>query len=213
MNVHAFVFNDFYENTYLLYDESKECIIIDPGCNNATERKKLIDYVSLHNLKPVMLINTHCHIDHVLGNKYISDYYKLALYAHEIEKKVLAMQPTVATYYGINYDPSQEITGSLSEGTTISFGETTLKILFVPGHSPGHICLYHKESNQVIAGDALFKGSIGRTDLPGGDYDTLIRSISSELFTLPNETIVYSGHGESTTIGYEKEYNPFFGNN
>lgn len=210
MVVHTFTFNDFYENTYILHDNSKECIIVDPGCNTSSERKKLKDYIFDTGLQPVMLVNTHCHIDHVLGNRFVSDTFQLGLYAHEQEKRVLAMQPTVAGFYGVNYDPSPEITGSLKEGNTIKFGTTVLDILFVPGHSPGHICLYNKNAGQLIAGDALFKESIGRTDLPGGNYDVLIMSIRHELFTLPDDTIVYSGHGETTTIGHEKKFNPFF---
>ncbi|HMP28705.1 MAG TPA: MBL fold metallo-hydrolase [Saprospiraceae bacterium] len=210
MNVQSFVFNDFYENTYIIFDETGECVIIDPGCNTSVERRKVVTFIDQHNLKPVMLINTHCHIDHVLGNKFISETYSLGLFAHEIEKQVLAMQPNVAMYYGIDYDPSPQITGVLADNDVLTFGNTRLKILFVPGHSPGHICIYHQESNQLVAGDALFKESIGRTDLPGGDYDTLISSISTQLFTLPDETIVYSGHGENTSIGHERKNNPFF---
>jgi hydroxyacylglutathione hydrolase len=210
MQIARFTFNDFQENTYVLYDESNECLIIDPGCNDTLEQKTISDFIADNMLTPTMLINTHCHIDHVLGNRYISDKYALALYAHEIEKKVLASQSMVAQYYGLYYDPSPDITGVLEANTVINFGNSELKILFVPGHSPGHICLFHQKSNQLIAGDALFKESIGRTDLPGGDYDTLIFSIKNELFTLPESTIVYSGHGDSTTIGHELKNNPFF---
>jgi hydroxyacylglutathione hydrolase len=210
LQIKAFTFNDFYENTYVLYDDTEECIIIDPGCNTAFERDTLTSFIKEKNLKPVMLINTHCHIDHVLGNKYIADSYQLGLYAHEMEKRVLEAQPIVSMRYGISYETSPEITGYLQEGSFISFGSTQMKILFVPGHAPGHICLHDLHSETLIAGDALFKGSIGRTDLPGGDYDTLIERIKSELFTLPDVTTVYSGHGETTTIGIEKRTNPFF---
>lgn len=210
LTIKSFTFNDFQENTYLLHDHTKECIIIDPGCNSASERMQLDAYISQHQLNPIMLINTHCHIDHVLGNKYVSDRYNISLYAHEIEKQTLAFQPKVAEFYGIAYLESPLIKGYLTPGRTVTFGDTQLDILFVPGHAPGHICLFHAESNQLIAGDALFKGSIGRTDLPGGDYDTLINAIKTELFTLPLDTIVYSGHGDTTTIGEEKVSNPFF---
>jgi hydroxyacylglutathione hydrolase len=210
MVVTTFTFNDFYENTYILHDDSKECIIIDPGCSTSSERKLIKEFITSSELTPVMLVNTHCHIDHVLGNRFIAETYQLGLYAHEQEKKVLAMQPTVAGYYGINYDPSPEITGLLIPGTHLKFGNTTLEILYVPGHAPGHICLYNLSGGHLIAGDTLFRESIGRTDLPGGNYDQLIAYIRSELFSLPENTIVYSGHGETTTIGHEKKYNPFF---
>jgi len=210
MQVKIFTFNDFQENTYILYDETKQCIIVDPGCNNAAERKQLVDYINKESLTPVMLINTHCHIDHVLGNKFVADTFKLTLFAHENEKKVLEYQPQIAAMYGINYDPSPLIGASLVAGGTLTFGETTLQLLFVPGHAPGHICLYDSRSGHCIAGDALFKGSIGRTDLPGGDHDTLISAIKSELFTLPDVTVIWPGHGDYTTIGVEKKTNPFF---
>lgn len=210
MLVKRFTFNDFQENTYVLSDETGQCIIIDPGCNNSSEKKQLVDYITSESLTPVMLVNTHCHIDHVLGNKFVAETYSLTLFAHENEKKILDFQPQVAAMYGINYDPSPNIGGVLIENGSLSFGNTNLKLLLVPGHAPGHICLYDDSSGHCIAGDALFKGSIGRTDLPGGDYDTLIDSIKSELFTLPDDTVVWPGHGDYTTIGIEKRTNPFF---
>jgi glyoxylase-like metal-dependent hydrolase (beta-lactamase superfamily II) len=210
MQVKKFTFNDFQENTYIISDSTKECIIIDPGCNSVKERKELDKFIDKESLTPVMLVNTHCHIDHVLGNSYVAKKYSLTLFAHDNEKKILDFQPQVAAMYGISYDPSPLIGAPLEAGGTLSFGETTLQLLFVPGHAPGHICLYDVSTGHCIAGDALFKGSIGRTDLPGGDHDTLIASIKSELFTLPDDTIVWPGHGESTTIGIEKITNPFF---
>jgi glyoxylase-like metal-dependent hydrolase (beta-lactamase superfamily II) len=210
MRIQQFTFNDFYENTYILSDDTKECVIIDPGCNISYEHQLLESYVEENKLTPVMLLNTHCHIDHVLGNAYVANKYGISLFAHEIEKIVLDAQPMVAMRYGIPYTPSPLISAYLKHEQVIKFGDTELKVLFVPGHSPGHICLYHISSNTLIAGDALFKGSIGRTDLPGGDYDTLINSIKDQLFTLPDETKVYSGHGETTFIGIEKKTNPFF---
>lgn len=210
MNISTFVFNAFMENTYILSDASKQCVIIDPGCSTLQEQKTLTDFITQNGLTPTHLVNTHCHIDHVLGNRFVSDTYGLELSAHEGEKVVLDMQPQVAATYGISYDPSPEIIHYLKEGEELVFGETSLSILFTPGHSPASISLYHKESAQLIAGDVLFQGSIGRTDLPGGNYDTLIQSIRENIFTLPDDVTVYSGHGNSTNVGVEKRTNPFF---
>lgn len=210
MNISTFVFNAFMENTYILSDASKQCVIIDPGCSTLQEQKTLTDFITQNGLTPTHLVNTHCHIDHVLGNRFVSDTYGLELSAHEGEKVVLDMQPQVAAMYGISYDPSPEIIHYLKEGEELVFGETSLSILFTPGHSPASISLYHKESAQLIAGDVLFQGSIGRTDLPGGNYDTLIQSIRENIFTLPDDVTVYSGHGNSTYVGVEKRTNPFF---
>lgn len=210
MNISTFVFNAFMENTYVLYDASKQCVIIDPGCSTLQEQKTLTDFITQNGLTPTLLVNTHCHIDHVLGNKFVSDTYGVELSAHEGEKVVLDMQPQVAEMYGIAYDPSPEIIHHLKEGEELVFGDSRLSILFTPGHSPASISLYHKESAQLIAGDVLFQGSIGRTDLPGGNYDTLIQSIRENIFTLPDGVTVYSGHGNSTNVGVEKRTNPFF---
>lgn len=210
MHVKTFTFNDFLENTYILYDESQTCIIVDPGCNTREEKKELTDFIEDHDLTPVKLVNTHCHIDHILGNAFVSEKYQLPLCAHEGEKPVLESGKQVSVMYGIPYTPSPEIKEYLAEGQEITFGNTTLSLLFTPGHSPASLCFYHEESKKLIAGDVLFQGSIGRTDLPGGDYDTLIRSIKTKLFILPDDVIVYPGHGPTTTIGHEKKYNPFF---
>ncbi len=209
MDIAIFTFNDFSENTYLIYDDSGECIIFDPGCNNEEERKTLIDVIESNNLTPVKLINTHCHIDHVLGNKFVSEKYNLPLISHEGEKQVLVMQPHVSSAYGISYDPSPEITETLADGDVVKFGNTELSVLFTPGHSPASISFYCKEAGIVIGGDVLFQGSIGRTDLPGGNFDTLANSIRTKFYTLPDETVVFCGHGPSTTVGEEKKNNPF----
>ena len=169
----------------------------------------MIDVIESNNLTPVKLINTHCHIDHVLGNKFVSDKYNLPLISHEGEKEVLAMQPKVSSMYGIPYDPSPEITETLADGDVVKFGNTELTVLFTPGHSPASISFYCKEAGIVIGGDVLFQGSIGRTDLPGGNFDTLANSIRTKFYTLPDETVVFCGHGPSTTVGEEKKNNPF----
>lgn len=209
MNIATFTFNGFSENTYLLYDESKECVIFDPGCSNPTEEQELVNFIESNSLTPVRLINTHCHIDHVLGNKFVADKYTLKLEAHKIEELVLAAAPMSSQIYSVPYTPSPLIEVFLDETMQVTFGNSTLEILFTPGHSPGSLSFFHKESKQLIAGDVLFQGSIGRTDLPGGDYDTLIASIKTQLFPLGDEVRAYPGHGPSTTIGEERVSNPF----
>lgn len=212
MNIAIFTFNAFQENTYVLYDDSKECVIVDPGCNSAEEEAALTHFISTNQLVPVKLLNTHCHIDHVLGNKFVSDKYNLPLTSHKDEKPVLDANVMVANMYGISYTLSPSITAFLDEGDTIKFGNSELSVLFTPGHSPASISFFHKETKQLIAGDVLFKESIGRTDLPGGDFDTLINSIKSKYYPLGDNVIVYPGHGPSTTIGQEKSSNPFLQN-
>jgi len=209
MVVSSFTMNGFAENTFVLYDDSKECVIIDPGCNNAEERQLLVDFIESNELKPVKLVNTHCHIDHVLGNDFISKKYNLPLISHKGEQVVLDNMETAARIYNIPYDLSPDITVFIDEGEFLKFGNTSLEIYFAPGHSPAHIVLFHRETNQLIAGDVLFQRSIGRTDLPGGDYDTLIKSIKTKLLPLGDDVKVYCGHGPSTTIGEERLLNPF----
>jgi len=209
--VAEFSFNPFQENTYVIYEEKGECIIIDPGCYTQSERDQLVDFIEQAELTPVRLLNTHCHLDHVFGNKFVMDKYGLGLEIHKGELPVLDSVPRVAEMYGIpNVIPSPAPTAFLKEGDVVSFGkESTLKVLFTPGHSPASISFYNEKEKYVISGDVLFQGSIGRTDLPGGDFNTLIQSIKSQIFPLGDEVRVYSGHGGSTTVGEEKKSNPF----
>ena len=209
MKIETFTFNDFSENTYVLYDDSGFCIVIDPGCNSLDERNQLKGFIDSNDLTPQFVFNTHCHIDHVLGNRFVTEAYNISLHAHKGEVPVLDSCEMVSKMYGIPYDPSPSIDTFIQEGDAVTFGNTSLKTLFTPGHSPASISLYHAPSSTLIAGDVLFRQSIGRTDLPGGNFDTLIHSIRSRFFTLPDDTIVYPGHGPETTIGYEKAYNPF----
>jgi hydroxyacylglutathione hydrolase len=209
MQIRVFTFNPFYENTYILFDDSKECVIIDPGCWNKEERDQLIDFVEKNDLKPVRLLNTHCHIDHIFGNTFISDKYSLPLEANKIEAENLSSADVSSAIFGVPAPKSPMIEKYLNEGDTVEFGSTSLKVLFCPGHSAGHIVFYNEEEKTVIGGDVLFRESIGRTDLPGGDFDILRRSIKEKLFTLPDDVIVFPGHGPETTIGYEKQHNPF----
>lgn len=199
------------ENTYILYNNSKEAIIFDPGCYENHEKKELDDFISQEKLLVRMLINTHCHIDHVLGNAYVKRKYKVPFLIHKKELPVLKSVSTYASNYGFPAYEEAEPDDFLDENTDLLLGTAIIKMLFVPGHAPGHLVFYHEESKICIAGDTLFQGSIGRTDLPGGDHQTLLNAIKKEMFSLPEDTKIYPGHGPMTTIGYEKEYNPFVG--
>ena len=203
-------FNPFQENTFIVYDETGECVIFDPGCFDNAEQKTLSDKITELQLRPVRLINTHCHLDHVFGNKYVADTYQLGLEIHEEELSMLNAVPQICEMYGLpKPEPSPAPSSFLTPGETVEFGTTTLEMFFTPGHSPGSISFYCREDKFVIAGDVLFYGSIGRTDLPGGDYDTLIRSIKTQLLPLGDDITVYSGHGPATRVGYERKNNPF----
>ncbi len=208
--IKVFVFNPFQENTFLLYDESNECIIIDAGCNEEHEFKELDSYITENNLTLKLIINTHCHIDHIMGNAYLVDKYNVLSIAHKEDMPLLERSNDMAMAFGFNIQEPPTPSQFVNEGDEIKFGNTILKVKHVPGHSPGSIALYNEKEQFVIVGDVLFKGGIGRTDLPGGDYDTLIASINNKLFTLNGDVVVYSGHGESTTIAHEKNTNPYF---
>lgn len=209
MSVKSFTFNPFQENTYVLYDDTKECVIIDPGCYEKSEEQELVDFIIENNLTVKFLLNTHCHIDHVLGNYFVKKTYNVDLCLHPMEEPVLKAVQTYAPNYGFNRYSTTSADSYLKEGEMVIFGDQTLEIIFAPGHSPGHVCFYSIPDKILIGGDVLFKNSIGRTDLPGGDHDTLIESIREKLFILPDDVKVYCGHGEDTTIGFEKKTNPF----
>lgn len=209
IHVASFTFNPFQENTYVLYDETKECIVIDPGCYTGNEQKQLKAFIEREGLRPVRLLNTHCHLDHICGNAFVSKEYGLKLEAHHGEKVVLDASVSHGKMYGFIFEPSPEIEVFLKEGEKVKFGESSLDILYTPGHSPASISFYSPKDNFVIAGDVLFFMGIGRTDLPGGNHETLLTSIREQLFTLPDETEVYNGHGQKTKIGFEKLNNPF----
>jgi hydroxyacylglutathione hydrolase len=206
-NVQSFVNNPYQENTYLLFDETGECAIIDPGMYTAPEQNAVTNFIKENNLKPVLLLNTHCHIDHVLGNKFVFDQYNLKPKFHLGESDTLAAVVAYAPAMGIRYELSPMPDEFLPEIGTIKFGNTELELIFAPGHSPAHLCFYDKAANILIGGDVLFRNSIGRTDLPGGNYSLLIKNIEEKLFVLPDDCIVYPGHGPETTIGYEKQTN------
>jgi hydroxyacylglutathione hydrolase len=209
LKLKSFTFNPFQQNTYLIWDENGEAAIIDPGNHSQTEHTIIHQFVESHQLQLKRCLLTHAHIDHILGCDFIYRTYNLLPEAHEQELFFINRMSQSATMYGIPFEQSPTPISFLVEGQVLSIGGVQLTCLFTPGHSPGSISFYCEASNVVISGDALFMQSIGRTDLPMGNHDTLIESIRSQLFTLPSNTKVYSGHGPSTTIGFEKINNPF----
>ncbi len=168
-----------------------------------------MNFIEAHQLKPVKLVNTHAHVDHICGNGYIADRYHLPLYLHKLDEEILERGPQQGLMFGIKIAPSPAPTHFMEEGQQLTFGTSSLDILFTPGHSPGHVCFYSAADGFVIGGDVLFERSIGRTDLYKGDYPTLEKSIREKLYVLPDETVVYPGHGNPTRIGDEKRHNPF----
>lgn len=208
--VAKFTFNPFQENSYVVYDETKECIIIDPGCFTQNEKDQLVDFIEKNDLKPTRLINTHCHLDHIFGNRFVAEKYNLELEIHKGEIPVLEAAPMVSKNYGIPFpEPSPPASKFLEEGDLIQFGNTELDVLFTPGHSPASISFFCKKDKYLIAGDVLFQGSIGRTDLPGGDFATLITVIKNKFLPLGDDVKVYAGHMGETTIGIERMTNPY----
>lgn len=210
LRVHYFTFNPFQENTFVLWDDqTREATIIDAGNSSTSEHNELERYISQNGLVVKQLLNTHAHIDHVLGNAWVLDKWKVPFLLHEKDLPVLRSLPQVASMYGLPAAPSPEPTGFLNEGDSLKIGNETMEVIFVPGHAPGHVAFYHKKQKLLINGDVLFNGSIGRTDLPGGDYETLMKNITEKLLVLPEDVKVYCGHGPETTIGREKATNPF----
>jgi glyoxylase-like metal-dependent hydrolase (beta-lactamase superfamily II) len=210
MKTEVFAFNPIQENTFVVYDEqSGECAIVDPGCINDNEFEILKGFISANDLKPVKLVNTHCHFDHILGVERCRAEWNLKWEAHPADAFLVSNAQVQAAMFGVSIAPIQAADTALADGAEIKVGNAVLKAIHVPGHSPGSICLFHNESKTLLAGDVLFRGSIGRTDLPQGDYDTLINGIKEKLFVLPNDVKVYPGHGPSTSIGFEKANNPF----
>lgn len=209
ITVQVFAFNPFQVNTYILSDETKECIIIDPGMQGQNEENELTDYIDAKGLKPVMLLNTHAHIDHIVGNHFVAEKYKLPLTAHKDCAGFLTNAMAYAGSFGLQLNAVKSIDNFIDNDEEIQFGNSTLKVLHTPGHADGSVCFYSMEDNFVITGDVLFNQSIGRTDLPTGNYDLLQQSIWEKLFTLPDQTTAWPGHGPETTIGYEKLHNPF----
>ena len=210
MKIKIFPFNQFLENTIVLSDSTNECIIIDPGCYNNEEKQILENYIITNNLKPVKLINTHCHIDHILGNNFVSSNWDIDLEINKNDLNLLNESNQIAKIYGfVDYENSPNPKSFLNEGDLVNFGNSELKVIFTPGHAPGHISLYSSKDNFIISGDVIFKNSIGRTDLPGGDFNTLIETINNKILSLADNVIIYCGHGPITTVGDERKNNPF----
>ncbi|HQE12427.1 MAG TPA: MBL fold metallo-hydrolase [Flavipsychrobacter sp.] len=209
LHIERFTFNPFQENTYLIINEKKDCWIVDPGMYDVAEYQQLTNYISQHQLKPQAIINTHAHIDHIFGVQRLKKEYSISFSIHEKDLPVLQNAVGTAMMFGLDFNQTPSVDSFLKETTSYSLGDDEVEIRFTPGHSPGSVVFYYVPGNWVIAGDVLFQGSIGRTDLPGGNFDTLIQSIRQQLFTLPENTTVYPGHGPATTIAQEKEYNPF----
>ncbi len=211
--IKSFTFNPFQENTYLLTAPNRNAILIDPGCYTPAEEKILSDYIQSHGLKPVMLLLTHAHLDHILGNQWAFQTYGLRPQMHSLDLPDLQRLEAYAPLFGVQAKASPEPEHFLINGDQIHWDGPQIQVMQAPGHSPGSLCFYIQELGSVLSGDVLFQGSIGRTDLPGGDHPTLINSIHRVLMPLPGNTAVYSGHGSSTTIDQERVNNPFLRGN
>jgi len=209
IKVEYFTFNPLQENTLLLSNEKGDALIIDPGCYFTAEEETLAAHITKRGLTPVQLLNTHCHLDHVFGNRWAAKTYGLELYLHPNEEEVLVFAPQMGAAWGFTVPEYKGPLHFLTPGNKVALGNDELTILFTPGHSPGSVAFYCEKQGFVIGGDVLFKDSIGRADLPGGDYNQLIASIKEQLLVLPGDTVVYPGHGPTTTVGYEKRNNPY----
>jgi hydroxyacylglutathione hydrolase len=209
VTVKKFVFNDFQVNTYLLFDSNRDCVIIDAACYSAEEKDQLTTFIKENKLKLVRNINTHCHIDHILGNGFIAEEYGIFPEYHEESVVFFLTAQEIGRSFGYDTRKFPDPEGFIQQGDTITYGENCLKVLYTPGHADGSVCFYDEKNGFVVTGDVLFRDTIGRTDLPTGNFDLLMKSIGEKLFVLPDETIVYAGHGPETTIGYEKRNNQF----
>jgi hydroxyacylglutathione hydrolase len=209
LHIQSFTFNPVQENTYVLYNEKGAACIIDPGCYFSAEEQALKGFIEGNNLKPVLLLNTHCHLDHIFGNRFVHRTWGLTLHLHRLEKQVLELGPVQGQLWQLPFDNYDGELAYIEEGDAVLVGDEPLQVLLTPGHSPGSVCFYSKAHKFVIGGDVLFSGSVGRTDLPGGSFKTLEESIKTKLYTLPEDVVVYPGHGDFTTIGNEMKSNPF----
>lgn len=210
LHIKSFAFNPFSENTYIVFNENKNAFIIDPGDFSEVENNILNQFIVDNELKVQNILLTHAHIDHVLGLQKAFDKYNVPILMHELEKEILDRNPMDANRFGFFFKPFEGEISYLNENEIISLDDYEFQILHVPGHSPGHIAFYCEAQKFIISGDVLFEGSIGRTDLYKGDAQELLKSIREKLFVLEDETKVYNGHGNPTTVGFEKSYNPFF---
>jgi len=210
MEIYRLVFNPIDVNTYILADKSGECAIIDCGSYDFDEFSEMTDLIDDKKLTPVLLLNTHCHLDHIFGDGFVLSKYNIGALCHSDDVYNRNKAVNHALMFGLSMENPPEPAGYLTDGQKISFGQTELVAIHVPGHAAGSLAFYSEKDKVVFTGDALFAGSIGRTDLPGGNYETLINSIRNKLFTLPEETVVFPGHGNETTVGIEKRTNPYF---
>jgi hydroxyacylglutathione hydrolase len=209
LTIHSFCFNAFQENTYVLYNEQKEAIIVDPGCYLKNEQETLVDFINKNELTPTLLLNTHCHLDHVFGNSFVSDKYALTAHFHENEQPVIDRLPQGGARWGVPCEPYTGPVKYINHNDIIHFGADQFKVLLTPGHSPGSVCFYNEKQDFMIGGDLIFKDGVGRTDLPGSNPLDLIESIRNQILPLPDTMTVYSGHGPATTWGREKKANPY----
>jgi len=210
MTIKTFTFNPIQENTYLVYDETLEAVVIDAGCISKVEKRALKQYMEDNNLTLKRVLNTHLHFDHQFGNRFLFDTFGIKPEAGKEDEYLLENVIAQTRSFGMEVDEeAQPLGGYIIENQEIKFGNSTFTAFHVPGHSPGSMAFYAEKDGVLFAGDVLFRGSIGRTDLPGGDYATLIQSITRKLLPLPDSTVVYSGHGPQSTIGFEKKNNPF----
>lgn len=204
-----FTVNPLQENTYVLINDKKECIIIDPGFYYQNEREEFLQFIQENGLTVTRLLNTHCHLDHIFANNLVTKTFGVGLEIHQKDQVVLDRSPQSGIMYNLPFEPSPMPKSYLEEGDKVMLGDDVLEVLLTPGHSPGSISFYCAAQQFVIAGDVLFRQSVGRSDFPGGNFETLARSIREKLYNLPDEVVVYPGHGPSTTIGFEKRHNPF----
>jgi len=209
IKIQKFVFNSFQVNSYILQDETGECVIVDAACYEDREKQEVKEFIEQNKLKLVRNLNTHCHIDHILGNGFIAATFGIYPEYHEAAAPFLIPAREIAGSFGYTLDGIPSPARYLLDNEKITFGSSTLEVLYTPGHADGSVSFYNKEQGFVITGDVLFRDTIGRTDLPSGNLDLLMKSIREKLFTLPDDTVVFSGHGPETTIGYEKQNNPF----
>lgn len=207
--LHSFTFNAFQENTYIIYNDDKQCWIVDPGMYASEEVSQFCKYIDENELKPVSIINTHAHLDHIFGVNALKDRYNIPFCIHKADIPILNGAAGSAMMFGFRFKGTPETDDFIPDSAPYKLGTDEVEVLLVPGHSPGSVAFYYPEGNWVISGDALFNGSIGRTDLPGGNHNQLLDSIKDKLFVLPDDTTVHSGHGPTTKIGIEKTTNPF----
>lgn len=209
MNIARLTFNPFQENTYVLWDDSGEAVIVDAGNYTDRESESLRNFIQEKGLKPVLAVNTHGHVDHMLGVLKVKEMYGVPFALHPADRFLIESAATHGAMYGFKVDAVPSVERELADGEEIVFGNTRLQVILTPGHTPGHIALYEPQSKTLLTGDTLFKESIGRTDLPGGDYGWIMKSIIDRLLPLGEEVTIHPGHGAASTLGHEMRYNPF----